>query len=208
MWFQNYFASKVPKFSLNRILRYWSYHKRVTAHYLSPNKTWHAQRQNIKIIHTTSNVTPTPLTHTDSLTPLTKKPSLPCSKHGGGEAEAQRRRWSRRRNCGGGSKAQQWPDFKSDRLCRKLIVKLMYDSSLPHHYLSGNFAPVREETPPTTDLLVKGHLPVRTTIHFVLCFLYCIISSNPYRSFIGKFIVCLVIGYSLKLKIFCWKYRK
>ncbi|KAM3686137.1 hypothetical protein ACJW31_11G174300 [Castanea mollissima] len=41
----------------------------------------------------------------------------------------------------------------------KLIVKLMYDSSLPHHYLSGNFAPVREETPPTTDLLVKGHLP-------------------------------------------------
>ncbi|KAK4591667.1 hypothetical protein RGQ29_016199 [Quercus rubra] len=41
----------------------------------------------------------------------------------------------------------------------KLIVKLMYDSSLPHHYLSGNFAPVREGTPPTTDLLVKGHLP-------------------------------------------------
>uniref|UniRef100_A0A2N9J3Y2 carotenoid 9,10-dioxygenase n=1 Tax=Fagus sylvatica TaxID=28930 RepID=A0A2N9J3Y2_FAGSY len=40
-----------------------------------------------------------------------------------------------------------------------LIVKFMYDSSLPHHYLSGNFAPVREETPPITDLLVKGHLP-------------------------------------------------
>ena len=46
----------------------------------------------------------------------------------------------------------------------KMIVKLMYDSSLPHHYLSGNFAPVREETPPTTDLLVEGHLPVRTII--------------------------------------------
>ncbi|GMY22480.1 carotenoid 9,10(9',10')-cleavage dioxygenase 1 isoform X1 [Fagus crenata] len=40
-----------------------------------------------------------------------------------------------------------------------LIVKFMYDSSLTHHYLSGNFAPVREETPPVTDLLVKGHLP-------------------------------------------------
>ncbi|XP_030474238.1 carotenoid 9,10(9',10')-cleavage dioxygenase 1 [Syzygium oleosum] len=41
----------------------------------------------------------------------------------------------------------------------KLIVKLMYDSSRPHHYLSGNFAPVPDETPPVTDLPVLGHLP-------------------------------------------------
>ncbi|KAL9262079.1 Carotenoid 9,10(9',10')-cleavage dioxygenase-like protein [Drosera capensis] len=41
----------------------------------------------------------------------------------------------------------------------KLIVKWLYDSKLPQHYLSGNFAPVREETPPKTDLLVKGYLP-------------------------------------------------
>ncbi|XP_024188836.2 carotenoid 9,10(9',10')-cleavage dioxygenase 1 [Rosa chinensis] len=41
----------------------------------------------------------------------------------------------------------------------KLIVKLMYDSSQPHHYLAGNFAPVIEETPPTKDLHVIGHLP-------------------------------------------------
>ena len=63
----------------------------------------------------------------------------------------------------------------------KLIVKLMYDSSLPHHYLSGNFAPVREETPPTTDLLVKGHLPVRTIILFFFS-LCCIIlfKSKPF----------------------------
>ncbi|KAH7863344.1 hypothetical protein Vadar_016275 [Vaccinium darrowii] len=41
----------------------------------------------------------------------------------------------------------------------KLIVKVMYDSSSqPHHYLSGNFAPV-PETPPCKDLPVKGHLP-------------------------------------------------
>ena len=91
--------------------------KRVTTHHLSPNKTWHANRQNIYIIHTH------PITHTDSLTPLTKKTislslSLSLSKHGGREAEAQRQR-SRRRNCGGGSKAQQWPDFKSHRLCWK-----------------------------------------------------------------------------------------
>ncbi|KAK7861091.1 carotenoid 9 [Quercus suber] len=33
-------------------------------------------------------------------------------------------------------------------------------SSLPHHYLSGSFTLVSEETPPTTNLLVKGHLPV------------------------------------------------
>ena len=42
----------------------------------------------------------------------------------------------------------------------KLIVKLMYDSSIPQHYLSGNFAPAPNETPPTKDLPVKGHLPV------------------------------------------------
>ncbi|XP_021280006.1 carotenoid 9,10(9',10')-cleavage dioxygenase 1 [Herrania umbratica] len=41
----------------------------------------------------------------------------------------------------------------------KLIVKLMYDSSQPQHYLSGNFAPAPNETPPTKDLPVKGHLP-------------------------------------------------
>ena len=42
----------------------------------------------------------------------------------------------------------------------KLIVKLMYDSSQPQHYLSGNFAPAPKETSPIKDLLVKGHLPV------------------------------------------------
>ncbi|OVA20967.1 Carotenoid oxygenase [Macleaya cordata] len=41
----------------------------------------------------------------------------------------------------------------------KLIVKLMYDSKQPHHYLSGNFAPVPEETPPCQNLPVKGYLP-------------------------------------------------
>ncbi|PRQ54664.1 putative carotenoid oxygenase [Rosa chinensis] len=44
-------------------------------------------------------------------------------------------------------------------MVEKLIVKLMYDSSQPHHYLAGNFAPVIEETPPTKDLNVIGHLP-------------------------------------------------
>lgn len=46
----------------------------------------------------------------------------------------------------------------------KLIVKLMYDSSQPHHYLSGNFAPVIDETPPCKDLTVIGHLPVSLII--------------------------------------------
>ncbi|GAB2289035.1 Dixin [Dionaea muscipula] len=41
----------------------------------------------------------------------------------------------------------------------KLIVKLMHDSSQPQHYLSGNFAPVVDETPPLKDLPVKGQLP-------------------------------------------------
>lgn len=46
-------------------------------------------------------------------------------------------------------------------LLEKLVVKFLYDSSLPHHYLTGNFAPV-SETPPTKDLPVKGYLPVST----------------------------------------------
>ena len=50
----------------------------------------------------------------------------------------------------------------------KVMVKFMYQnnnhSSLRHHYLSGTFTPVSEETPPTTNLLVKGHLPVSTTV--------------------------------------------
>ncbi|KAK6928746.1 Carotenoid oxygenase [Dillenia turbinata] len=41
----------------------------------------------------------------------------------------------------------------------KIIVKLMYDSKTPRHYLSGNFAPVPDETPPCKDLPVKGFLP-------------------------------------------------
>lgn len=54
-------------------------------------------------------------------------------------------------NKGLTSKAVDWLE--------KLTVKLMYDSSQPHHYLSGNFAPVPDETPPCKDLPVKGHLP-------------------------------------------------
>ncbi|KAH7570653.1 hypothetical protein JRO89_XS05G0151400 [Xanthoceras sorbifolium] len=41
-----------------------------------------------------------------------------------------------------------------------VIVKLMYNSSSqPPHYLSGNFAPVSDETPPTSNLPVTGRLP-------------------------------------------------
>ncbi|EXB32779.1 hypothetical protein L484_012509 [Morus notabilis] len=40
-----------------------------------------------------------------------------------------------------------------------VIVKLFYRSSQSHHYLSGTFAPVRHETPPTADLPVSGSLP-------------------------------------------------
>lgn len=62
----------------------------------------------------------------------------------------------------------------------KLIVKFMYDTSLPHHYLSGNFAPVHDETPPATDLLVKGFLPVRTinSLPLIVCVNHCGLSSG------------------------------
>lgn len=49
------------------------------------------------------------------------------------------------------SKAIDWLEWA--------FVKLMYDPKQPLHYLSGNFAPV-DETPPFTDLPVKGTLPV------------------------------------------------
>jgi carotenoid cleavage dioxygenase len=45
----------------------------------------------------------------------------------------------------------------------KLIMKLMHDTSQSHPYLSGNFAPVLEETAPVKDLPVEGHLPVSTS---------------------------------------------
>ena len=46
-------------------------------------------------------------------------------------------------------------------LVERVVVKLMHDASLPLHYLSGNFAPVRDETPPVKDLpVVHGYLPV------------------------------------------------
>jgi hypothetical protein len=54
-------------------------------------------------------------------------------------------------------------------LVEKMVVKLMhgYHTSLPQHYfLSGTFTPVSDETPPTTNLLLKGHLPVRTLLHY------------------------------------------
>ncbi|XP_058006907.1 carotenoid 9,10(9',10')-cleavage dioxygenase 1 isoform X1 [Hevea brasiliensis] len=44
-------------------------------------------------------------------------------------------------------------------LLEKMIVKLMFDASKPLHYLSSNFAPVPDETPPVKDLPVKGYLP-------------------------------------------------
>uniref|UniRef100_A0A1D1ZCR7 carotenoid 9,10-dioxygenase n=1 Tax=Anthurium amnicola TaxID=1678845 RepID=A0A1D1ZCR7_9ARAE len=52
-------------------------------------------------------------------------------------------------------------------LLEKAAVYLMYDSSNPHHYLSGNFAPAREETPPSRDLPVRGSLPVCLNGEFV-----------------------------------------
>uniref|UniRef100_A0A803NDM1 carotenoid 9,10-dioxygenase n=1 Tax=Chenopodium quinoa TaxID=63459 RepID=A0A803NDM1_CHEQI len=47
---------------------------------------------------------------------------------------------------------------KAIDLLEKLIVKLMYDSTKPLHYLYGNFAPVLQETPPAKDLPVHGML--------------------------------------------------
>lgn len=44
-------------------------------------------------------------------------------------------------------------------LIEKAIVYFVHDASKPHHWLAGNFAPVKEETPPCGDLTVRGTLP-------------------------------------------------
>uniref|UniRef100_A0AB38Z7G1 carotenoid 9,10-dioxygenase n=1 Tax=Paeonia suffruticosa TaxID=45171 RepID=A0AB38Z7G1_PAESU len=48
---------------------------------------------------------------------------------------------------------------KAIDLLEKLVIKLMYDTSKPHHWLAGNFAPVQNETPPCKNLHVIGFLP-------------------------------------------------
>ncbi|OMP10070.1 Carotenoid oxygenase [Corchorus olitorius] len=76
-----------------------------------------------------------------------------------GEAEAEAM------NGGGGGivevkpKPQKGVSSKLIDWLEKLIVKVMYDSSQPQHYLSGNFAPSPTETPPTQHLPLQGHLP-------------------------------------------------
>ncbi|CAM0948511.1 unnamed protein product [Alopecurus aequalis] len=44
-------------------------------------------------------------------------------------------------------------------LLERLAVRLGHDTAKPLHWLSGNFAPVRDETPPAAGLPVRGHLP-------------------------------------------------
>ncbi|KAM0924263.1 hypothetical protein ACQ4PT_004996 [Festuca glaucescens] len=44
-------------------------------------------------------------------------------------------------------------------LLERLVVRLGHDKAKSLHWLSGNFAPVRDETPPAAGLPVRGHLP-------------------------------------------------
>ncbi|PAN22125.1 hypothetical protein PAHAL_3G516600 [Panicum hallii] len=44
-------------------------------------------------------------------------------------------------------------------LLESVAVRLGHDKAKPLHWLSGNFAPVVDETPPAPDLPVRGHLP-------------------------------------------------
>lgn len=67
-------------------------------------------------------------------------------------------------------------------LLERLVLKLMHDASLPLHYLSGNFAPLRDETPPVKDLPVHGFLPVSSTTSLLYScrrFIYMIVSFVP-----------------------------
>ncbi|CAL9116911.1 unnamed protein product [Musa acuminata var. zebrina] len=58
-------------------------------------------------------------------------------------------------------------------LIERVIVFLMHDAKTPLQYLAGNFAPVRDETPPFPDLPVRGTLPGCLNGEFVR------VGSNP-----------------------------
>ncbi|GFY92234.1 carotenoid cleavage dioxygenase 1 [Actinidia rufa] len=73
----------------------------------------------------------------------------------------------------------------------KLIVKLMYDSSQPHQWLSGNFAPVSHETPPCKDVPVIGHLPECLNGEFVG------VGANPKFAPVAGY-HCMVHGLRIK----------
>lgn len=45
-------------------------------------------------------------------------------------------------------------------LLKSLAVRLAHDKSKSLYWLSGNFAPLVEETPPAHNLTVRGHIPV------------------------------------------------
>ena len=53
-------------------------------------------------------------------------------------------------------------------LLERLAVCLGHDKTQPLYWLSGNFAPVRDETPPVAGLPVRGHLPVSIPYNFPL----------------------------------------
>ncbi|CAM8889675.1 unnamed protein product [Rhodiola kirilowii] len=64
-------------------------------------------------------------------------------------------------------KPQKGLTSKAVDFLEKLVVRFLYDSSKPQHYLSGDFAPVSHETPPSTDLPFIGHLPACMDGEFV-----------------------------------------
>lgn len=78
------------------------------------------------------------------------------------------------------SKAMDWLEGQ--------IVKLMYNTTTNHHhYLSGNYAPVPYETPPSNHLPVIGHLPVSTS-NLISFFLIYFLSCQLFSLFLFNFI--------------------
>ncbi|THU62190.1 hypothetical protein C4D60_Mb01t02510 [Musa balbisiana] len=84
-------------------------------------------------------------------------------------------------------------------LIERVIVYLMHDAKTPLHYLAGNFAPVRDETPPCSDLPVRGTLPECLNGEFVR------VGPNPkfvpvagYHWFDGDGYVLMIHGMRIK----------
>ncbi|KAH0865694.1 hypothetical protein HID58_082905 [Brassica napus] len=79
-------------------------------------------------------------------------------------------------------------------LLELLVVKLMHDASLPLRYLSGNFAPLRDETPPVKDLPVHGFLP-----HSFFTYLY-FHTPERLRGRAWEPVPCLIMIHGVRIK--------
>lgn len=59
-------------------------------------------------------------------------------------------------------------------MVEKVLVRFMFDPTISNHFLTGPFAPVKDETPPSSQLPVIGFLPVYCSLKSLSIYFFCI----------------------------------